>query len=219
MKVVPPAVLFISEGNDQGVEPRVNLKGYVLGNPLTDEEADNDAGIPYAHRMGIISDEIYESLVTSCKGKYFLVEPSNIECARALERFDECTKDINGALITADKCHPDLPYPGPECQTYFYTLSYYWSNDESVRTTLGIRKGTIGKWDRCNREEIPYEEDIDSALPYHVNLSNRGYRSLVYSGDHDIIVSYVATQAWIKALGYPVVDEWRPWMDNRQIQG
>ena len=42
---------------------------------------------------------------------------------------------------------------------------------------------------------------------------------LICSGDHDISVPWVATYAWIKALGVAVFDEWRPWYLDGQIAG
>ena len=36
------------------------FQGYLIGNPVTGEAIDVDSRIPYAHNMGIISDEMYE---------------------------------------------------------------------------------------------------------------------------------------------------------------
>lgn len=41
----------------------------------------------------------------------------------------------------------------------------------------------------------------------------------VNSGDHDMIVPFLGTQAWIRSLGYPLIDDWRPWMIGDQIAG
>ncbi|KAK6245896.1 hypothetical protein SCA6_008986 [Theobroma cacao] len=43
--------------------------------------------------------------------------------------------------------------------------------------------------------------------------------SIQDSGDHDMIVPFLATQAWIRALNYPIVDDWRPWMLQGQVAG
>jgi serine carboxypeptidase-like clade 1 len=66
---------------------------------------------------------------------------------------------------------------------------------------------------------MPYTTDIWSSLEYHRSLTSRGYRSLIYSGDHDMMVPFIGTQAWIRALGFPVVDEWRPWYVTGQVAG
>ncbi|XP_013591173.1 PREDICTED: putative serine carboxypeptidase-like 52 [Brassica oleracea var. oleracea] len=57
------------------------------------------------------------------------------------------------------------------------------------------------------------------SVPYHKNNSISGYRSLIFSGDHDMAVPYLGTQAWIRSLNYSIIDDWRPWMINDQIAG
>ncbi|KAG5379190.1 hypothetical protein IGI04_027032 [Brassica rapa subsp. trilocularis] len=69
------------------------------------------------------------------------------------------------------------------------------------------------------KRTIPYSPDIISSVPYHMNNSISGYRSLIYSGDHDMTVPSIATQAWIKSLNYSIIDDWRPWMIKTQITG
>nr|CAB3500016.1 unnamed protein product [Digitaria exilis] len=43
-----------------------HLAGYLVGNPVTDSNFDDPSKIPFAHGMGIIPDEIYESYKESC---------------------------------------------------------------------------------------------------------------------------------------------------------
>ncbi|XP_061363287.1 serine carboxypeptidase-like 17 isoform X3 [Gastrolobium bilobum] len=106
-----------------------------------------------------------------------------------------------------------LPF---ELETGFF-LATQWANDESVRRSLHIREGTIGKWQRCYTTD--FKEEISSSFEFHVNLSAKGYRSLIYSGDHDAVVPFMATQAWIRDLNYSIVDDWRPWLVNGQVAG
>jgi len=42
---------------------------------------------------------------------------------------------------------------------------------------------------------------------------------MVNSGDHDMMVPFLATQAWIRSLNYSITDDWKPWMINDQIAG
>jgi serine carboxypeptidase-like clade I len=81
-----------------------------------------------------------------------------------------------------------------------------------------IMQGTVPLWSRCDFD-IPYTFDIPSTVKYHLDVTTRGYRSLVYSGDHDLVVPFIGTQAWIKSLNFSVVDEWRPWFVDGQVAG
>ncbi|XP_058752725.1 serine carboxypeptidase-like 7 isoform X3 [Vicia villosa] len=187
---LPVIVQEIIQANEKGIPPWINLQGYVLGNPVTNKKEINYR-IPFAHGTGLISDELYESLQKNCNGDYTNSETKRVLCSKVLCSFEK-----------------NLPYK----------LSAYWANDDNVRKALHIRKGSIGKWQRCSFD-IPYEEDIPSSFDYHVNLSRKGYRSLIYSGDHDMKVPLLDTKAWIKSLNYSIVDDWRSWYTNEQVSG
>jgi len=110
-------------------------------------------------------------------------------------------------------------------------------------------KGTVGEWIRCI-EGLPYAKDLPRSIKYHLNLTTRGYRALVYrwasknseqfflaepepepssmpchchlcgcSGDHDLMVPFLGTQAWIRSLNFSIVDDWRAWHLKGQAAG
>ncbi|PIA25698.1 hypothetical protein AQUCO_10900026v1 [Aquilegia coerulea] len=239
-RTVPVIVQDISDGIEAGDKPLINLKGYLLGNPVTDRYIDGNSLVPFAYGMGIISYEIYESAKKNCGGDYVNVDPSNVQCGKNLQVVSKCTEGLYDKNILEPKCLPiDIvrdrrslrenstrqtrsppPDPGLECRTtYGYMLSYYWANDDRVQTTLNIRKGTVQEWIRCNLYDIHYLSDVESSIGYHLNLSKRHYRSLIYSGDHDMIIPFIGTQAWIRSLNYSISDDWRPWLVNSQVAG
>ncbi|KAG7571826.1 Peptidase S10 serine carboxypeptidase [Arabidopsis suecica] len=213
-KIVPAIVDKISQENYLCCKPPINLQGYVLGNPISNFESHFNYRIPYAHGMALISDELYKSLKRNCKGRYKIVDPSNRKCLKLVEEYHKCTDKIFRELILLPQCDEGSPL----CWGYHSTLATYWANNERVREALQIRKGSIGKWIRCNTN-IHYDDDIISSIPYHMNNSINGYRSLIYSGDHDMEVPFLATEAWIRSLNYPIIDDWRPWIINNQIAG
>ncbi|CAN6932454.1 unnamed protein product [Brassica oleracea] len=206
----------------QCCKPPINLQGYVLGNPVTDFEADFNSRIPFAHGMALISDELYESLKIICKGKYVNVDPRNTECLKLVEEYNKCTKTVNPYLIL----EPFYETETPDSYVNKDPILVYQANDESVHKALQIKKESIGRWIRCNLD-IPYTHDIISSVPYHMNNSINGHRSLIFSGDHDLVAPYLGTlvapylgtQAWIRSLNYSVIEDWRPWIINRKLAG
>ncbi|CAI0464502.1 unnamed protein product [Linum tenue] len=81
-----------------------------------------------------------------------------------------------------------------------------------------LYQGSIGTWQRCNYG-LPYAHQIFRSVDDHLYLSEKGYRSLVYSGDHDMMVTYLGTQAWIRALNFSIIDDWRSWHVENQVAG
>ncbi|XP_013591638.1 PREDICTED: serine carboxypeptidase-like 2 isoform X2 [Brassica oleracea var. oleracea] len=213
-KIVPALVQEISKGNYQCCNPPINLQGYVLGNPVTERKIDDNHRIPYAHGMALISDELYESLKRICKGEYTYVDPLNTKCLELIDEYHKCIDGLNLYSILQPWCKTE----NPDCYYYRCLLVTYWANDKTVRKALQINGESIGEWVRC-RYGIPYTYDIISSVPYHKNNSINGYPSLIFSGDHDMAVPYLGTQAWIRSLNYSIIDDWRPWMINDQIAG
>ncbi|KAK4770504.1 hypothetical protein SAY87_031036 [Trapa incisa] len=241
---LPALVQAIIHGNQAGREPFVNIKGYLLGNPITDQTIDGNSRVPFAHGMALISDELYESLQRTCKGQYRFFDPSNADCLRDIMAYEQCVVGLPLNQILEPLCPFAAPRPGGEalgkvrflieqvfgddppapappdssCRSYGYKLAPKWINDEDVQDALHVRKGSIETWSRCVYG-LQYTNDIPGSLQYHANLSRHGCRSLIYSGDHDMIIPFLGTQAWIRSLNYSVVDDWRSWTVNGQIGG
>ncbi|KQJ96214.1 serine carboxypeptidase-like 17 [Brachypodium distachyon] len=237
--IVPPLIFQIARGIEMGDQPILNLKGYVIGNPLTDRKFDLPSQVPYAHGMGLISDEQYEMYKESCSADTTGITRS-VQCENCHDAINKCLKGINIHHILEPECSSaykgnsdrssrmtleqyssadlNLSEISSECRDAGYRLSSIWANNGAVRAALGVHKGTVPLWLRCNHG-TPYTKDIRSSVEYHRSLTSRGYRSLIYSGDHDMVVPFVGTQAWIRSLGFSVQDEWRPWYVNAQVAG
>ncbi|KAL7175666.1 hypothetical protein ACSBR2_029292 [Camellia fascicularis] len=237
---IPIIVQLISNGNEAGIKPPINLKGYLLGNPATTPN-DSNYEIPFAHGMGLISDELYESLQRSCQGEYLNIDPNNTWCLHDYQAYSQCIDGVLKYHILEPSCGSASPKPqdlfserryvdekniellvrqSSPCDSSrinAYRLSYFWNNNDRVREALHIRKGSITEWIRCNK--LSYTQTIWDSFQYHVNLSTKGYRSLIFSGDHDMWIPFLGTQAWIRALNYSIVDEWRSWWVQGQVAG
>ncbi|XP_061354490.1 serine carboxypeptidase-like 18 isoform X1 [Gastrolobium bilobum] len=242
---VPVIVKKISDGNKAGNLPQINLKGYVLGNPYTDNQYDLNARVNFAYRVGLLSDDLYEETKFDCHGEFAFPNKSDAGCIEHLEMVNQCLKDINPPMVLEPLCsslntkpnklnsgssHPGVNVSdsllsevnpiGRWCRDYNYIFINIWANDKVVQEALHVRIGTIKEWDRCNRS-LSYVEDIRSSLDYHRNLTSEDLRAIVYSGDHDMVIPYVGTEEWIRSLNLKVPSdgEWRPWFVDGQVAG
>ncbi|KAA0064460.1 serine carboxypeptidase-like 13 isoform X2 [Cucumis melo var. makuwa] len=158
------------------VEGMKFILGYILGNPYTIRGSSKNFTIPFAHRMTLISDELFESLETSCKGNYVNIDPSNVECLRHYKIYEECISKVEPACIIYPKCvfksskqqydvynerrslssiptlllHQNSQLSSLRCPEFKYKLSTKWANTDQVQKALNIREGSIGEWIRCN---------------------------------------------------------------------
>ncbi|KAF2320833.1 hypothetical protein GH714_031129 [Hevea brasiliensis] len=188
---VPLITKKVIEGNEASVLPHLNLQGYLVGSPMTDLIIDRNSRIVFAHRLALISDELYEKLRKSCNEMYVDVDPSNTECVSALAYYE---------------------------MNFVYEMAYLWANDPLVQDALHVRKGIVSEWVRCNRS-LSYEKNVTSVVDVHRYLSTKGLQLLVETGDHDMSIPYVGTEKWIKSLNLTIADDWRPWYIDGQVAG
>ncbi|XAR72981.1 hypothetical protein NMG60_11019814 [Bertholletia excelsa] len=238
--IIPIIVQKIYEGIDSGHHPRLNIQGYVLGNPFTDEIKDLNSRIPFAHRVSFLSNDLYETTKAYCNGTYIDVDPNNTLCADNLQLARECLEKIfpnnileplcdalspkpdplkwNPDALVEDPHHLLTSLPGPWCRSYNYLYSYIWANDKRVQEALHVREGTKEKWLRCNRT-LSYTYDVKNSFPYHKNLTEKRCRALIYSGDHDMVIPYVGTKGWVDLLSLPEIHGYEPWFVDGDVAG
>ncbi|KMS98669.1 hypothetical protein BVRB_3g069810 [Beta vulgaris subsp. vulgaris] len=137
-RIVPVVVQEIFQGNKVGFQPFMNLQGYILGNPLTwkEDEMKSHSQLNYAHRVSLLSDELYESTITSCNGAYQDVDMDNINCTLNLQAISYNLDPLFDAHVLKPKCISDKTW----CQESIYGLLYNWANDIQVQAALHIQE-------------------------------------------------------------------------------
>ncbi|KAG4389918.1 hypothetical protein GLYMA_06G181700v4 [Glycine max] len=196
---IPVIVQEISQGNEKGVKPWINLQGYLLGNPSTTRREDNYK-IPFAHGMTLISDELYESLQKNCKGEYINVDTRNALCSRDMESFHEATSGHDLAYILDSSCEWD------DSET-----SSRRSLEEFPKCSSQIATLKLSAWIRSLNYSI-----VDDWRPWLTNGQVAGYTS-TYSNR--------MTFATVKGGGHPA-PEFKPeecfamysrWISNKVL--
>ncbi|KAI3744018.1 hypothetical protein L1987_57090 [Smallanthus sonchifolius] len=224
--ITPIITMKVYEGNERGDQPRLNILGYVLGSPLTDKFMDFNSRLEYAHRMALISDDIYESAIENCRGNYVNTNTTNSLCAQSLQRYKQCTDRISINNILEPFC--DESDPLPSCQDSSFDAIQIWANSDAAQHALKISQGTIGGWELINttmhyaegkKDTFCYSYDIFSSFAYHKKLTRKNCRALIFSGDHDMTFPYVGIEQWIASLGIRVEIPWEPYYVDGQVGG
>ncbi|XP_021751256.1 serine carboxypeptidase-like 18 isoform X2 [Chenopodium quinoa] len=209
-KIVPIVVNEILNGNKNRLIPKMNLNGYILGNPLTDDHVSKNAGPKYMHRVSLLSDELYEESDLICsphilEHKCTFVSPKpKKEVPTRNHTNDDPLNFLRGKQ---------------KCRNTHYMPSYTWANDIQVQEALHIREGMVDYWVRCNRSLSMYTNSVQSSISYHKSFAKYFLRALIYSGDQDKSISYVDSQDWIKQLDLSTDMHWRPWFVDGQVAG
>lgn len=205
----------------------MNIQGYILLSPLTDKFKDFNSRFEFAHRMALISDDIYMSAIKTCNDNYLNVDMVNSLCANSLQQYEQCTSRINLENILQTFCDDNDPMPDCHKNNYQKVVER-WANSEVVQQALNIRQGKIGRWEMANgtlhykqgkNDTIFYSYDIFSSFAYHKNLSSRNCQSLIFSGDHDMTFPYVGVEQWIASLNISVEIPWKPFYVHSQVGG
>lgn len=215
--VVPVIVKEILDGNKMGIEPILNLKGYILGNPLTVTRALKSSRYEFARRASLLSDELYETARISCNGIFDDADAGNTKCKKDLQALSQNIKPLFICHVLEPKCNASSSQR-TWCRDDNYLAVINWANNVRVQEALHIPKGIKPYWDRCNYS-MPYTKNIQSSFDYHQSLTKEFIQALIYSGDQDMAVPYVDTLDWIRKLNVSITNEWRPWFVKGQVTG
>ena len=83
------------------------------------------------------------------------------------------------------------------------TVMYEWMNTPEVMAALHVQKNVNGAVQYGPRQ-------LADARPIYKMLAQK-IDVMIYSGDTDACVPTIGTEEWTAALGFPVLDDWRPW--------
>ncbi|DAZ96040.1 TPA: hypothetical protein N0F65_000035 [Lagenidium giganteum] len=218
--------------------PGVNLAGFAIGNPFTDNDIDGNAYMDYYYTHGLISLENYRDMQNFCGDQIgrcmYTAEDCSEECQDALnegvlaadaDQFnpyyiygDKCLlSNLQGGSLryTKDKVEPSPTHRGHigPCTDTF--TQYYLRLDE-VQRAIHVQDdySPYVNWTDCSDEISELYSRSDSSLPKYPNILSANLNALIYSGDADSVVNFIGTQRWIgeQGLKLHVTKKWRSWL-------
>lgn len=110
---VPLISQAVLDGNDAGQQPRLHLRGYLVGNGVTDPRFDGDALVPFAYGKSLISRDLYEQVSSACGGVYWNATEGS-PCDRALDRVWHAVSGLNIYDVLESCYHGHNPYTAGE---------------------------------------------------------------------------------------------------------
>ncbi|KAG7625557.1 Serine carboxypeptidase-like 33 [Arabidopsis thaliana] len=235
------AELIYDRNKVQPKDSFINLKGFIVGNPLTDDEYDNKGILEYAWSHAVISDHLYDSAKHNCDFKSSnWSEPCNVAMNTVFTKY----KEIDIYNIYAPKCISNsssgASYLGfgvnnksPAVKDWFKRVRWFegydpcysnyaeeYFNRVDVRLSLHATTRNVARWKVCNDSILQtYHFTVSSMLPTYSKLIKAGLKIWVYSGDADGRVPVIGSRYCVEALGISVKSEWRSWFHNHQVGG
>ncbi|RDX85908.1 Serine carboxypeptidase-like 49, partial [Mucuna pruriens] len=200
---IPAFAARVHKGNKAKEGIHINLKGFAIGNGLTDPGIQYKAYTDYALEMGIIQKADYDHINK-------LMVPA---CETAI-------KLCGGALALVEKSHAQLhilfviPYSTPSCHMLAYydirkkcegSLCYDFSNMEkflnqkSVRDALGVGDISFVSCSSAVYQAmlVDWMRNLEVGIPA---LLEDGINLLVYAGEFDLICNWLGNSKWVHAM-------------------
>ncbi|KAH7655146.1 Peptidase S10 serine carboxypeptidase protein [Dioscorea alata] len=215
--------------------PFINFKGFMVGNPETDDYFDSKGLVEYAWSHTVISDQIYERVNKDCDFKLF--NNWTNKCIKVMDMVFDRYRDIDIYNVYAPKCNnahassSSLLYskkqrllqrtrtPAGYDPCYSVYAEEYF-NRVDVQRAMHASVISDGKWKVCNESILDiYNFTVSSVLPIYSKLIKAGLRIWIYSGDADGRVPVIGSRYCVESLDLSLQTQWQSWYHNHQVGG
>eukprot|EP00258_Populus_trichocarpa_P040174 XP_024456193.1 serine carboxypeptidase-like 34 [Populus trichocarpa] len=232
------AEVIFDENKNSTEDTYINLKGFMIGNAILDDETDQKGMVDYAWDHAIISDGVYNSIKKNCDFITNLTE----ECWDSLLKYYNVYKIINVYSLYSPTCPLDQPFAkstkmfavpkslktidilrripaGYDPCSMNHATDYF--NLPDVQAALHANVTNIpGPYVLCNNDvNSAWQDSATSILPVIKKLINGGIRVWVFSGDTDGRVPVTSTRYTLNKLGLNITEDWTPWYNHREVGG
>lgn len=230
---VPQLSQAIVRYNKENTESPINLKGYMVGNALTDDYSDHVGLFQFLWAAGIISDQTYKKSNELCDKESF-IHPSR-ECDQITDIAYEEMGNIDPYSIFTPPCSANgvtkrlfkrkwhkVGHVGQTYDPCTEQHSTIYFNLPEVQNALHVfqSNNTTRRWATCsNAVNLHWKDSPISVLDVHQELISAGLRVWIFSGDTDAVIPVTSTRYSIDALKLPTVSPWRAWYDEGQVGG
>ncbi|KAH7836997.1 hypothetical protein Vadar_008321 [Vaccinium darrowii] len=201
---IPAFASRVHQGNKANEGIFINLKGFAIGNGLTDPEIQYPAYPDYALDMNLIQqsdyDNIESELVPPCKQAAPLCGTNG--SATCIEAYMACTPIFNEIMnIAGNINYYDIRKQCVGQLCYNFSNMEKLLNEQSVRDALGV--GDI-EYVSCSSTvyeamTMDWMRNLEVGIPA---LLEDGIKMLVYAGEYDLICNWIGNSNWVNAMAW-----------------
>ncbi|OEL18691.1 Serine carboxypeptidase-like 33 [Dichanthelium oligosanthes] len=196
------AELVYDRNKDKKGKSYINLKGFIVGNPITNDYYDSKGLAEYAWSHAVVSDEVYDHIKKYCN---FKNSNYSDDCSAAMDIVYSQYQEIDIYNIYAPKCLLNQTSASFAAQAFFekdqdqfrrrirmfsgydpcyssYAEDYF--NKQEVQKAFHANAGGLrpGKWHVCSDPILnSYNFSVFSVLPIYSKLIKAGLRVWLYS--------------------------------------
>ncbi|XP_038699688.1 serine carboxypeptidase-like 17 [Tripterygium wilfordii] len=185
---LPILVQDILNGNEAGLKPHMNLKGYILGNPGTDSFIDDNSRLTFAHRLALIPTELYEYAKATCNGDFVNIDAKNTECVSSIDEYQKLIFQTNVMHVLEPTCQVEAPAKGMPIETL--TISHDHQSPEATSNCDEYEKQQHVLEQICQVEPPSEGRQSENPEPNLIFSNSRGSTSN-WCRDNDRLLSTI----------------------------
>ncbi|KAJ4777805.1 Carboxypeptidase [Rhynchospora pubera] len=198
---IPAFAGRVHQGNKNNEGIHINLKGFAIGNGLTDPAIQFPAYTDYALDMGIITESQYKSInkfVSPCEFAIKLCGTSGK--ATCLAAYLVCNTIFSSIIRIAGKInYYDIRKECVGSLCYDFSNADKFLNLDSVREALGVGNIEFVSCSPTVYEALltDYMRNLEVGIP---SLLEDGISLLIYAGEYDLICNWVGNSRWVHSM-------------------
>ncbi|KAK6944321.1 Peptidase S10, serine carboxypeptidase [Dillenia turbinata] len=209
----------------------INLKGYMVGNALTDDYHDHLGVFEFMWSAGMISDQTYNMLNDLCDYQSFI--HTSASCDKILEIANDELGNIDPYSIFTPPCTNNVTVPNKLLKRLHVGHVYqrydpctekhsavYFNLPEVQNALHVIKEKAPSIWSTCSDQvNENWKDSPRSVLDIYSELIKSGLRIWIFSGDTDAVIPVTSTRYSVDALKLHTISPWHAWYDDGQVGG
>ncbi|KAF5180328.1 Serine carboxypeptidase-like [Thalictrum thalictroides] len=198
---IPAFAARIHHGNKAKEGIHINLKGFAIGNGLTDPAVQYKAYTDYALDMGVIAESDHKSINKMLPVCELAIKLCGTDGkAACMASYVVCNTIFNKIMrLAGDKNYYDIRKKCEGSLCYDFSDMEKFLNKKSVRDALGV-----GDIEFVSCSPTVYEamlmdwmRNLEAGIPA---LLEDGIKMLIYAGEYDLICNWLGNSRWVHAM-------------------